>query len=95
MPQRQRRERNISEVALDLFDELEHRRDRRSEGYRQKEPELMRMLCLTSEYWTVNSVLDRSDEPCHPPGYIAHHDWHRCREVRLALLSALEARRVR
>jgi hypothetical protein len=26
--------------------------------------------------------------PCHPPEYIAHADWHRCRAVRRALLAA-------
>jgi hypothetical protein len=34
-----------------------------------------------SEWWTVNSILDRSDGPCHPPD-----------TVRAALLAALERR---
>jgi hypothetical protein len=59
-----------------------------------KAHQLARILDLVPEWWTGNSVLDRSDGPVHTSSaYIAFHDWHRCREVRLALLSALAAGR--
>jgi hypothetical protein len=54
----------------------------------------MRLLDLVPQWWTCNSVLDRRDGATYTsPEYIAHHDWHRCRKVRLDLLAALEARR--
>jgi hypothetical protein len=59
-------------------------------AFKQSSRELARMLGLVSEWWTGNHVNDRSDGPCHPPEYIAHSDWHTCREVREALLAAVE-----
>lgn len=53
--------------------------------------ELARLLGLTDAWWTGNSVLDRSLEPCWPTHCVAFGDWHRCRAVRTALL--LEAAR--
>jgi hypothetical protein len=47
---------------------------------------------VSSEWWTVNSVLDRSEGPCHPPAYIGREDFFRYRTVRAALLAALERR---
>jgi hypothetical protein len=64
-----------------------------SEEFREASHELARMLGLVDEWWTVNHVNDRSAGPCHPPGYVANDDWHRCREVRKALLGTLDARR--
>jgi hypothetical protein len=37
----------------------------------------------------MNSVLDTSKAPCHPPEYLAHHDWIGCRAVRERLLEAV------
>jgi hypothetical protein len=72
-----------------LFVELE-RLPRRDARFKEGERELARKLGLVSEYWTMNSVLDRSARPCHPPGYVAHADWHTCRAVRKALLASAE-----
>jgi hypothetical protein len=77
--------------ALSLFVTLE-RMDRRSEAFEQGTYELARVLGLVPEWWTGNHVNDRSEEPCHQPGYVSHEDWHRCREVRNALQAALDAR---
>jgi hypothetical protein len=56
------------------------------------------MLALFAEIDSAPTALRRSQEflntraePCHPRGYLANDDWHRCREVRLALLTALAA----
>jgi hypothetical protein len=79
----------FSADVLALFVQLERTPPRRrgSQVFKDGEHELVRRLNLTNEYWTMNSVLDRKPS-CHPPGYAAHTDWHRCREVRLALLEA-------
>jgi hypothetical protein len=60
-----------------------------SQEFKQGSRQLARMLNLTAEWWTCNHVNDRSEGPCHPPGYIAYSDWHTCREVRKALLEAV------
>jgi hypothetical protein len=36
------------------------------------------------------SVLDRGRAPCWPPEHQAHHDWHKVRAVRLALLDLIK-----
>src|SRR5262245_55964509 len=79
----------FSRETIELFGQLEAvpLRRRGSQAFKDGEHELARRLGLTSEYWTMNSVLDRKHS-CHPPGYAAHTDWHRCREVRMALLEA-------
>jgi hypothetical protein len=86
---KQRRAMFAAEV-LDLFVALErtpeHRRHTRE--FKDAEHELMRRLHLVSEFWSMNSPLDRG-RPCHPPGHIANDDWRRCREVRKALLAAV------
>jgi hypothetical protein len=76
--------------AVTLFEELERvpKRRRSAQTFKDGERELHRMLGLTSEWWTGNSVLDRSNGPCHPPGYIGHSDWYRVRRIREALLQA-------
>jgi hypothetical protein len=71
--------------AVALFAKLEHQRP--SQRDRDEERELMYALGLSDEYWTMQSPLDRSRRPCHPPGYVAHEDWHTCRRVREALLA--------
>jgi hypothetical protein len=88
----QRRMFDISEEAIDLFVELDHGAQRGA-AFEEKAHRLARMLGLIPEFWTMNSVLDRSASPCHRPGYIAHQDWHKCRAVRMALLAAIDTRR--
>jgi hypothetical protein len=74
--------------AVALFIRLESLSPRR-QAFKQGSRELACMLGLTAEWWTCNHVNDRSEGPCHSPEYIAHSDWHRCREVRNALLEAV------
>jgi hypothetical protein len=74
---------------LALFAEL----DRQCRPNPEKERRLMRLLGLGSAFWTSNSVLDRSPGPCHPEGYLANEDWHRCRAARRALLAAVAAQK--
>jgi hypothetical protein len=74
--------------AIALFLELEHM-PQSKQKFRDKSHELARLLGLVSEWWTCQHVNDRSERPCHPPGYIAHKDWHKCRQVRRALLAAV------
>ncbi|OKO75938.1 hypothetical protein AC629_33385 [Bradyrhizobium sp. NAS80.1] len=81
----------VAPEALALFVELEGM-DQHSEEFKQGSHELARMLGLVEEWWTCNHVNDRSEGPCHPPGYVARDDWYRCREVREALLQVVEAR---
>jgi hypothetical protein len=57
-----------------------------SKRNRDEEHELARRLGLTDEWWTMNTVLDRSRRPCHPRGYAAYTNWFRVRRVREALL---------
>ncbi len=78
----------FSAEALELFVRLEGMKARNSKTFKDGEHELARKLDLVSEFWTCNSVLDRSREPCHPPGCIAYNNWFTCRRVRLALLAA-------
>jgi len=73
--------------ALTLFVELERKR---AQAFTDDTREPARMLGLVSEWWTGNHVNDRSAEPSRPPSYVAHHDWHRCREVRKALLEVVK-----
>jgi hypothetical protein len=84
----------FSTEAIALFVELEavppQRRD--SQTFKNQEHELARRLGLVSEWWTCNSVLDRSGRPCNPPGYVAYQDWFRCRAVRRQLLAAIADR---
>jgi hypothetical protein len=54
---------------------------------------LMYALDLVGEFWTMNSVLDRSDGPVHSsPQYIEHKNWHTCRAVRQQLLAKIAER---
>jgi hypothetical protein len=55
--------------------------------------ELARLLGLVAEYWSGNSVLDRSPAPCHPSGYVTYKDWWTCRRVRLQMLDAAASQR--
>ena len=73
---------------LALFAEIE-RMPQRGQQFKDRSRELARLLGLTSEWWTGNSVNDRSAEPCHPEGHVAREDWFRCRDVRDALLVAV------
>ena len=75
--------------ALSPFAELESA----AQQDRDKAHDLARLLNLVPQWWTGNSVLDRSVEPCHPQGYIAREDWFHCHVVRLALQATLDAPR--
>jgi hypothetical protein len=85
---------SFSAEALGLFLELEQT-PQASQRFKDGSRELARLLGFVDEWWTCNHVNDRSPEPCHPPGYIAHGDWFRCRAVRLQLLAAAEPGRSR
>jgi hypothetical protein len=89
-PINRRRLPHIASAAVTLFVELERvpNRRRSAQTFKDGERELARLLGLSAEWWTGNSVLDRSNGPCHPPGYIAHSDWYRVRRIREALLQA-------
>jgi len=90
-PLHRRRVLAIAADALALFVELEQvpKRRRSAQTFKDGERELHRMLRLVDS-WRLccNSVLDRSDGPCHPPGYLSHDDWFKVRAVRTALLRA-------
>jgi hypothetical protein len=83
---------SFSPAALELFTALErvpaHRRH--SRRFKDQEHELARRLHLVDEWWTCNSVTDKSFGPCHPEGCIARQDWFRCRAIRLALLQTVK-----
>jgi hypothetical protein len=80
----------FSRETLALFIELDATpaRSRNSEDFKTKERQLARQLDLIDEWWTTNTVLDRSRAPCWPPGHHACKDWARCREARKQLLAA-------
>jgi hypothetical protein len=69
-----------------LFVELE--RMPRTSPYADGPRALAERLGLMNEFWSGNSVLDRSAGPCHPAGYLAHEDWFKCRRMREQLLAA-------
>jgi hypothetical protein len=78
-----------SAEVVTLFTGLDatSKRARGSDGFKAKERELMQALGLSGEWrFSCCSVLDRSREPCHPPGSPAAIDWHRVRRVREQLL---------
>jgi hypothetical protein len=79
----------FSAEMVDLFVELEgtpeHQRHTRK--FKDAEHELMRRLHLVSEFWSMNSPLDRGG-PCHPEGHLANRDWQTCRRIRRELLAA-------
>ena len=79
--------RQFSRDVLELFIALEHS-PKRGERFRIRERELMYQLNLIHEWWTGDSVLDRSATCAYEPHYIAFHHWHTCRRVRLELLAS-------
>lgn len=83
---------SFAPAALALFAELDRVPARRRHGqdFKDKGHELARLLGLVDEYWTINSVLDRSTEPHHPAWCVAYRDWHHCRTVRRELLQAVK-----
>jgi hypothetical protein len=93
-PINRRRLPHVAPAAVALFVELEQvpKRRRSAQTFKDGERELHRMLGLVDS-WRLccNSVLDRSDGPCHPPGYLSHDDWFKVRAVRTALLRASAA----
>ena len=90
----ERRTRSFDGETLALFERLDRVADRDGDAFKASERELAGRLGLASEWWTVNSVLDKSRAPCRPPEYQATRDWHVCREVRRQLLAAVAAGRV-
>jgi hypothetical protein len=82
----------FSPEIIALFVELEavpgRQRDRQE--WQAESKRLAGLLGLSSEWWSMNHVNDRSARPCHPPGYYAHNAFYRCRVVRQALLEATE-----
>jgi hypothetical protein len=82
------RRASFSPAVVALFRELDGApaRAREAPAFKAKARQLACELGLVSEFWTVNSVLDRSHAPCWPPWVVAFHDWHRCRGVRERLL---------
>ena len=89
--ERERRRLSFDAETLALFVHLDGMKARNSEAFKAGDHDLARRLDLVSEYWTGNSVLDRSRGPCHPPGYISRQDFFTCRERRQALLHAAAA----
>jgi hypothetical protein len=81
------RRAQFSRETLELFQALEAL-SQDSDRFKAGSRRLARLLGLTDEFWTMNHVHDRSAGPCWPSHLVAHHDWHRVREVRLALLAA-------
>ena len=92
--ERPRQRQVLTAEAIRLFAALEQtpRSQRDSKAFKDGQHELMRLLGLTSEFWTINSVLDRSRGPAYPPGMRAYDDWHTCRAVREQLLEAVAAK---
>jgi hypothetical protein len=86
-PLARRRNPQFTSEVLSLFVELEHG-PKRSEKFRVRERELMYQLNLIHEWWTGDSVLDRSGACAYSPQYISYYHWHTCRRVRLQLLAA-------
>ena len=83
----------IDDATLTLFVKLEGIRrgdyveQRGDDDLGRQDCELARRLDLWREWrCSITSVLDDSSEPCHSKGYVAHDDWHTCREVRERLL---------
>jgi hypothetical protein len=81
----------FSREALELFAELERTplKQRRTQRFQDAEKHLMcQLLDMGGEFWMMQSPLDRSLKPCHPPRMPAHDAWHICRRLRIALLEA-------
>src|SRR5215831_3493532 len=76
------RRAQFSAETVTLFLRLENTL-RHSEAFRAGERQLARQLELLDQYWTGNSVCDRSLRPPWPKALIAYDDWHACRAVRL------------
>jgi hypothetical protein len=82
----------FSAEAIALFERLERMPGQDSQAFEDGSHQLARLLNLVPEFWTGNHVNDRSDGPCHPPGYISREDWFCCRAVRRQLLAAVAER---
>jgi hypothetical protein len=82
----------FSREALELFARLDATpaRQRNGDEFREGEKRLMcKLLDLVSEFWMMQSPLDRSRRPCHPPTVCAFEAWHTCRSYREEMLAAL------
>jgi hypothetical protein len=80
----------FSADVLALFAELE-REAMPDPAFSDGARELAVKLDLVTAFWVGCTPLDRSDAPCHPPGYLSYELWFRCREVREQLLAAIGA----
>lgn len=87
-PLARRRNPTFTPEILSLFVELENG-SKRGEQFRVQEQDLMYQLGLVEQFWTMNSVLDRSSVPYTSPEYVAWRHWHECRAIRLQLLAAI------
>ena len=89
--ERPRQRQVLTAEAIRLFAAHEQtpRSQRDSKAFKDGQHELMRLLGLVPEYWTMNSVLDNSERPPRPPHLVAYQDWHKVRGVREALLAAV------
>jgi hypothetical protein len=90
-PIQRARQPSFTVEALRLFAELEAtpQRQRGSKAFKDREHQLMRLLDLIPEFWTMCSVLDRSEGPCHPPDYVRNEHWYKVRAIREQLLAAV------
>jgi hypothetical protein len=82
----------FSSEAVELFLEIE-RTPGGNRPYTGASRRLAGMLGLVDEWVVSCHVNDRSSGPCHPPSYVAHDAWFRCRAVRIQLLRAVRERR--
>jgi hypothetical protein len=83
------RRTSITPEVLSLFIELEHipPRQRCREEFKLRQRQLMRLLDLVPQFWTMNSVLDRHG-PSGPEGGLCRQHHAECRAVRERLLEA-------
>jgi hypothetical protein len=86
-PPVRRRNPTFTPEILSLFVELENG-PKRGERFRIREKALMYELNLVHEWWTGDSVLDRSAACAYEPHYLAFQHFFTCRRVRLELLAA-------
>jgi hypothetical protein len=84
----------FNKEILELFSRLEQTplKQRRSAQWRAEHKRFMcdpLLLDMSAEFWSMQSPLDRSLKPCHPPWKGAYQSWHVCRNLRIALLAAI------
>jgi hypothetical protein len=75
--------------TVGLFRELEKTpmRRRSTTAFKDRVDDLHWRLGLHGEYrFSASSVLDRSDGPVYPPGYVSYEEWFKVRAIREQLL---------